>query len=314
MGDSGFCGPARRSANVQACEIRGSASARTPDLGFPRPSGRAWSSECGKFWAPLSVEMEFVQVWEIRGSLTQQDGGRACRCARFGDPPGRQTWGSLVHPDGHGNVGFSCLLGRNLSKRGDSGSPCSAGQECARFGISSSARTQVFGFPYSSGRTPSKCSKSRVLWSVGTEFAQTTGDWGFPGPTGGRACENRGSPFRDEKNWGSLVQVREAGIPRSITTDFVQVWEIRSPPATSGRIARKCGKFGSRGPTQWNASVQVRKTPPQHLGAQSSAMLRARPCTRLRRLCSGHDAVRATMLRALRRRGHARAVDLDALA
>ena len=72
------------------------------DLGFPCPSGRAWWSECGKFWAPLSVEMEFVQVWELQGSLTQQDGGRACRCVRFEDLPRHQTWGSLVHPYGHG--------------------------------------------------------------------------------------------------------------------------------------------------------------------------------------------------------------------
>jgi hypothetical protein len=84
------------------CKIWGSPSAWTLDLGFPCPSGRAWSSDCGKFWAPLSVEMEFMQVWELRGSLTKQDGGQACKCARFSDLPGRQTWGSLVHPDRHG--------------------------------------------------------------------------------------------------------------------------------------------------------------------------------------------------------------------
>jgi hypothetical protein len=102
MGDLGFRGPARWRVNVQVYKIRGYPFSWTPDLGFPCPSGWAWSSECEKFLAPLSVEMEFMQVWEIRGSLSQQDGGRECRCARFGDPPGRQTWGSLVHPDKKG--------------------------------------------------------------------------------------------------------------------------------------------------------------------------------------------------------------------
>ena len=74
---------------------------------------------------------------------------------------------------------------------------------------------------------------------------QTMGDLGFPGLTGGRACEDRGSPFHDEKNWGSSIQVQETIIPQSIMMEFVQVWDICPPPTTFGWIAHKCGKFRS---------------------------------------------------------------------
>ena len=122
---------------------------------------------------------------------------------------------------GMGNVGFLCLLGRNLCKKGHLGSQYSVVQECTRLGVSSSTWTQVFGFPYWSRRTLSKCSKSMVLWSIGTKFTQTTGDSRFPSLIGGRACKNQVSPLHDENNLGSPVQVQETRIPWSIMMKFV---------------------------------------------------------------------------------------------
>lgn len=55
VGDSGFLDPARRRASVQVCEVRG--SPRTPNMGFPCPSGRAW-----KCWVLVSTRTEFVQA------------------------------------------------------------------------------------------------------------------------------------------------------------------------------------------------------------------------------------------------------------
>ena len=83
-----------------------------------------------KFGVPLSVGMEFVQAWEIRGSVAQQEGVRMSKRAKFGDPPppGRQTWGFHAHPGGRGrpsvgNFGPPCLSRWNSCKCGRFGVP-----------------------------------------------------------------------------------------------------------------------------------------------------------------------------------------------